>query len=489
MTLEPNPPIKRMRHVIKTYRDSKSPWIPIQAARTAYHLMGLDTEARHFSSFVEPFEDHLRGGWESGASGPPIGSTIDDLRGWVEQYAPVPEAEVPAMSEQQLVDHAWRVVDEDLAITLPDQHEHDFVLPWVARELGRLAKAARKGQATWTDYRDAEVALLGKAPAIAMWASHENADLSKTDLATALEAIQHFDAFEGEMPQGRVVYRFDDGYTIQELSDNELEAEGEAMQHCVGDYCLADTPGIHIYSLRDERGMPHVTMEYDGQSGHFVQIQGKQNDTPAPKYRRYIKEAIRKRFDGDPIGLLMIGEPVNKLDLTNREYNNIDFGSLMPDSSSLEGANFRGAEMLNCDFDYIYMPECDFTDAKLNGCTFNNTTLDYSEFSRAHLVGCDIENASCQDVSFIKSEMHGVSFRGSDLLNADFSGSHIVSRSIVFGANTTLQGADFQGVSIRVDNFEDPEAAMDEISNWPDALDDYKGYLEEGGVASRRDHG
>jgi len=68
-----------------------------------------------------------------------------------------------------------------------------------------------------------------------------------------------------------------------------LKFEGDTMGHCVGQYCDEVGRGdTNIYSLRDRRGEPHVTIEtkkdYDGELERIAQIKGKQNAAPNEKH-------------------------------------------------------------------------------------------------------------------------------------------------------------------------------------------------------------
>lgn len=187
----------------------------------------------------------------------------------------------------------WEQLDDWMGNTLPAEHPLDFVLPWMARELARLAKEVRKGRATDIDWDSATLALQGRGTAIGMWAKGEKVDLSKTTLAQALEAVEDYEVDTGEaVPQGTVVFTWDDGWTIQQLVDPEqLEAEGEVMQHCVGDYCEGVAAGeTQIFSLRDPKGRPHATIEYASDITRLVQVQGKQNQAPKPEYQARVDE-------------------------------------------------------------------------------------------------------------------------------------------------------------------------------------------------------
>jgi len=86
------------------------------------------------------------------------------------------------------------------------------------------------------------------------------------------------------------------GWTIKEIkTENDLQAEGFKMEHCVGgtNYCDAvDLGEIKVYSLRDLSNQPHITMEVDGNKPLFQQIKGKKNHEPADLYKEMIKEWI-----------------------------------------------------------------------------------------------------------------------------------------------------------------------------------------------------
>lgn len=70
---------------------------------------------------------------------------------------------------------------------------------------------------------------------------------------------------EQKKRQGRVVYEFEDGWTVQQLTERaKLEWEGEKMAHCVGagGYDGQVKQGtLLIYSLRSPKGTSHVTLD------------------------------------------------------------------------------------------------------------------------------------------------------------------------------------------------------------------------------------
>jgi len=189
-----------------------------------------------------------------------------------------------------------------------DENEHrlgsspyDRYLPWVASQVNKIYKSAFKA----TDFqehrfREAEsrsARLSRLLRSIGEWAQAEGVDLGRVNADDALlRSRVYFQraSLEREVPQGRVVLEFPDGYTVQELTtEEELDAEGDAMGHCVGEYCEEVRGGdVQIFSLRDPDGQPHVTMEFNPETNSFVQIRGKQNVEPKERYWPYIGEFI-----------------------------------------------------------------------------------------------------------------------------------------------------------------------------------------------------
>lgn len=96
-----------------------------------------------------------------------------------------------------------------------------------------------------------------------------------------------------------------------------LKQEGDAMGHCVGGYCNDVMEGrSRIFSLRDAKGVPHVTIEtapnqayaLRGELGRdygvdldlgarapedIVQIKGKQNRAPNPEYLPFVQDFVK----------------------------------------------------------------------------------------------------------------------------------------------------------------------------------------------------
>ena len=84
------------------------------------------------------------------------------------------------------------------------------------------------------------------------------------------------------------------GWTIQEVrGENDLLAEGNKQNNCVGDYCdLVANKITRIFSLRDPQNEPHVTIEVDPEMKSIFQIMGNSNSVPDNEYKTMVREWI-----------------------------------------------------------------------------------------------------------------------------------------------------------------------------------------------------
>ena len=106
------------------------------------------------------------------------------------------------------------------------------------------------------------------------------------------------------------------GRLSEENLKKALEYEGDTMGHCVGGYCPDVLEGrSRIFSLRDKKGEPHVTIEVNPETnvegfspgqiqllkshGKYIenpsikQIKGKQNRAPKEEYLPYVQDFVR----------------------------------------------------------------------------------------------------------------------------------------------------------------------------------------------------
>ena len=116
-----------------------------------------------------------------------------------------------------------------------------------------------------------------------------------------------------------IIKDFEDGFKIVKLvGENAFKREGYLMRHCVASYFGKDTK---VYSLRDDKNMPHCTMEEN------QQIKGKGNGSINPNYIKYIVAFLEE-----------IGMSVGDNEMKNLGYINVedlksdfDFGKLYND--------------------------------------------------------------------------------------------------------------------------------------------------------------
>jgi hypothetical protein len=80
-----------------------------------------------------------------------------------------------------------------------------------------------------------------------------------------------------------VVHKFDDGASIVKLlGEAAFKREGFLMSHCVHSYF--GRKDCWVYSYRDQKNNPHVTLEVINSGKEIQQIKGKGNGSIHPKY-------------------------------------------------------------------------------------------------------------------------------------------------------------------------------------------------------------
>lgn len=97
--------------------------------------------------------------------------------------------------------------------------------------------------------------------------------------------------------------------------ESALKYEGDQMGHCVGGYCPDVQEGrSRIFSLRDAKGQPHVTVETSPPTveprlsgdvsfpGRIVQIKGKANRAPTPEYLPFVQDFVRTQGPWNDVG-------------------------------------------------------------------------------------------------------------------------------------------------------------------------------------------
>ncbi len=122
-----------------------------------------------------------------------------------------------------------------------------------------------------------------------------------------------------------------EGWSIQKVvSRNDLQTEGNRMNHCVGRYCNDVAVGAtEIYSLRDNKNEPHVTLEMnraeeDTPFDQVIQIMGNSDTEPDEAYKVYIKQWFAELQKTRPKLSLANEEAFDFDNLRNVENSEID---------------------------------------------------------------------------------------------------------------------------------------------------------------------
>ncbi len=401
------------------------------------------------------------------------------------EYTPAP-THARALKGKAMKDDTvlnWSPEDFGLAdlvlqvVKLPEHAPADFLIPWIARELMKLGKAVvdspTNDYVTYRDYREAVDILTDKAPAIAQWAKETRTDIGKVDLATALETIATYKFKESLVEQGTIVYRYKDGWTVQELrTESALTQEGKQMQNCIGGYCEDVERGdTRIYSVRDASGQPHVSMELKVPPGpsnygselapeefirsperlrwHFEQILGKQNDMPIDEYRERAREFIDKVFDKEGLGWCLTGGTPKWGRFAGRNLGHLNFPEIIGTNhvgeDAFTGADFTGASLARCVFGTLDMSHTNFDRADLWEGVLAHTRLNRASFEGAKCHFTDFSHANCADASFDSAHLGGAKFDGADLIGARFRDAKVDGASFINALGT---GANWEGVEL-----------------------------------------
>ena len=239
-----------------------------------------------------------------------VGQQVQDQAGYrnflttvgILLYATGHDARANALlQEAQARGQAGMDLDEIIGYARPiGDTPFDKFVPWVYREFSRLAFE------TPDDYIAAANALASVAPHLAAWQRKTKVDLNRLRMDAVIAAIEAWQVEHRRDPAlpGKIVYRFADGWTIQQLTTQaQIVSEGVSMQHCMRDpskdYAAQVTcePGLsrqarNIYSLRDPSGVPYVTLMQARPEGAFVEVRSVGNKAVPAQLQPYVDEFI-----------------------------------------------------------------------------------------------------------------------------------------------------------------------------------------------------
>jgi uncharacterized protein YjbI with pentapeptide repeats len=316
-------------------------------------------------------------------------------------------------------------------------------VPWLGRKLDR---------AVGRDDVETPGFLIAQFPKLIKWMRKNRPDVNKLDLQGVMKTLQGVQ--DDPPPQGEAVYTMPDGWTVQKLTTEEqLDAEGEYLQHCVGSYFQKVNDGAtSIYSLRDPDGFPHITIEYEKtKTGHRVsQIQAKGNQFP-DKHVDRLKDVVRNVLGGDVVGMLLLGEENTKLagaDLHGMSLLVFDFSG-----ADLSGANLSESDMRDVDFSSADLTGADLHEATLIGAYMRDCDLTGANLSLARLDRASLHRANLTKANLSYSNLSKADLSNADLSDADLSGADLTRTDLY---NATLSGTN------------PAEAIWDDTTMWPD---------------------
>lgn len=384
----------------------------------------------------------------------------------------------------QRKERAEKILAEDLTPLLEAlsdvRNDNDSLIPWVAKQLIDLWKAAggddsfrRRGdpddiagelmrqdeETEEDDYEDAVyprdydqavTTLKEKAPAIAMWARETRQNMGQVTLAQALTAVADHVGTQTKVPPGPIVYEFPDGFTVQQLAhtDAAFKAEGNAMQNCIGGYKAKVNSGqAKIYSLRDPAGHPHVSMEWELDYERAAESPGGTVNAIGEIAELYGNEFMQSpwRLRGSFVQILgkqnapMVDRYKPYVQKFIRERFDADPVSMLRAGASARGLKLRGANLAEQD-----LTGFDLRGAKLNGANMKGADLSGVNLTEASLTGTDLEDADLRGADLSTANLSGANLTNANLGNATLTDADL-SDAVLFGANLSranLRGAD-----------------------------------------------
>lgn len=116
--------------------------------------------------------------------------------------------------------------------------------------------------------------------------NYEKRLMGYDNVRAALDDLAMKDADTDEL-NSRAFLKLSNGFFWVKLQPDECPGEGRLMQHC-------GASGHDMFSLRDAKGQPHVTIDYDERENEVRQLRGKQNSFPDRKYWPAIAAFFKK---------------------------------------------------------------------------------------------------------------------------------------------------------------------------------------------------
>lgn len=86
---------------------------------------------------------------------------------------------------------------------------------------------------------------------------------------------------------------------------------------------------------------------------------------------------------------------------------------------------FQGSTLIATNFDQMAMKRAQFSEARLSGCSFQDTDLQHAYFQGARVTSTSFQNSILAGATFADAVLDSVDFAGADLREADFTGARL----------------------------------------------------------------
>lgn len=255
---------------------------------------------------------------------------------------------------QGLVPAQQKQVDPYIDSEINYASRHPEISQWILTNFKKIRKGIQpwppqgnRGEEVYDMIRTYDI-LYGKIPEIYDWYKAINPEISSYNPEQAVRASDEWHKMIAGKGEGvnyeptkkeNIVYgpkwknSGNQGWTVQLVtSENDLLAEGNKMDQCVGSYCNSVKSGhLQIYSLRDPDNNPRITIEANGEAVN--QIKGPFNETPDESFAEMIYEWINNNpdapthYEGEGNNLNWeMGEDLNQIGTSLEElmYRDID---------------------------------------------------------------------------------------------------------------------------------------------------------------------
>lgn len=352
-----NPVVDKVRSARKRY----GAWAALWGLLTALYATGRDEEANRLKRGIENYtpEQVL----DAALSLPDLGRAGEVLVGWAA--------------------HRYHIVEQ----------KHDMRARWELQDL--LSRAAHP-VLEWTKR------------------ARPRPNLFDYSVEDAYEAAKLFLGGREKAParQGPVFYRFDDGWTVQDLNTRALLVdEGNHQNNCVGQL-VHGYPGrvergeIKIYSLRDPDGDPHVTMTWDTRWNQLIEASADGNEKIEDREILDRLVEFAHHVGMNDVQMFLAGfVPAKDVELADADLQNAYLVGLDMDALDLRNTNLSESQL-----SHTSLMDCNLQNANLSKAVMYEAQLRWSDMSHANLTGATLNYSNLTEVDLSNANLEGATF-------------------------------------------------------------------------------